>query len=98
MKTGTRSFFSIILDESHVNHSKPNPEIYIKVAQKLGLPPQQCIVFEDSLSGVLSARAAGAKVVGITTTHTAGELANADFIIADFKNLNPKTLIEKIFG
>ena len=96
-KTGTQSFFHIILDESHVTHSKPNPEIYINVAKRLGLPPQQCIVFEDSLSGVISAKQAGAKVVGITTTHTPAELSETDLIINDFKNLDPLDLFVKIF-
>ncbi len=96
-KTGMVNFFSIILDESHVTHGKPNPEIYINVAQKLGLPPQRCVVFEDSLSGVISAKSAGAKVVGITTTHTAEELAETDFIINDFKNLDPIALFGKLF-
>ena len=96
-KTGMLNFFSIILDESHVTHGKPNPEIYINVAQKLGLPPQQCIVFEDSLSGVISAKSAGAKVVGITTTHTVEELSETDFVINDFKNLDPIALFGKLF-
>lgn len=96
-KTGMQHFFSIILDESHVTHGKPNPEIYINVAKRLGLPPQRCVVFEDSLSGVTSAKSAGAKVVGITTTHTPEELSETDLIITDFKNLDPIDLFGKLF-
>ena len=98
LKTGIQNFFSIILDESHVTHGKPSPEIYLNVAKKLGLPPQRCVVFEDSLSGVISAKKAGTKVVGITTTHTAQELSETDFIINDFKNLDPIALFDKLFG
>jgi len=98
LKTGIQNFFSIILDESHVTHGKPSPEIYLNVAKKLGLPPQRCVVFEDSLSGVISAKRAGTKVVGITTTHTAQELSETDFIINDFKNLDPIALFDKLFG
>jgi len=96
-KTGIQNFFSIILDESHVTHGKPDPEIYLNVAKQLDLPPQQCIIFEDSLSGVSSAKAAGAKVVGITTTHTPEELSETDFVISDFKNLDPQSLYNKLF-
>lgn len=96
-KTGIQSFFSIILDESHVTHGKPSPEIYINVAKKLGLRPQQCVVFEDSLSGIISAKSAGSKVVGITTTHTPEELSETDFIINDFQNLDPIDLFSKLF-
>ncbi len=96
-KTGIQGFFSIILDESHVTHGKPNPEIYINVARKLGLPPRQCIVFEDSISGVISAKSAGAKVIGITTTHTVEELSGTDLVINDFKNLDPIALFDRLF-
>jgi beta-phosphoglucomutase len=97
-KTGTLPFFTVILDESNVTHGKPDPEIYIKVAAALNRPPQQCIVFEDSLSGVEAARRAGSKVVGITTTHTALELKDADIVIDDFSGLDPLLLIVQLFG
>jgi beta-phosphoglucomutase len=97
-KTGTGRFFSIILDESAIHHGKPNPEIYLKVAGALGLPAGQCIVIEDSLSGVAAGQAAGAKVIGITTTHTAEELHATDLIINDFEGLEPKKVIQTLFG
>lgn len=95
--THLRKYFTTILDQSDVEHGKPNPEIYLKVADRLGFPPQQCIVFEDSLSGVESARRAGAKVVGITTTHSHEELAHTDLVIADFTGLEPLELYKRIF-
>jgi beta-phosphoglucomutase-like phosphatase (HAD superfamily) len=54
-------------------------------------------VFEDSLSGVAAGKAAGCKVVGITTTHTPGELHQTDFIINNFEGLDPETLISRLF-
>jgi len=96
-QTHLRKYFTTILDQSDVEHGKPNPEIYLKVADRLGFPPQQCIVFEDSLSGVESAQRAGAKVVGITTTHSHEELAHTDLVIADFTGLEPLELYRRIF-
>ncbi len=98
-KTGLGSYFadSVILDESHVHHGKPDPEIYLKVAQEMGFPPQQCIVFEDSLSGVKAGKAANCQVVGVTTTHTPDELAEADLFIEDFTQLEIADL-EKLFS
>jgi haloacid dehalogenase superfamily, subfamily IA, variant 3 with third motif having DD or ED len=96
-KTGLEKYFSVILDESHVTVGKPNPEIYIKVADRLGLPPQQCLVFEDSLSGVESAQKAGARVLGISTTHSAQELSHTDFVAPDFNDLDPAILFKTIF-
>lgn len=97
-KTGTARFFSIILDESYVNHGKPNPEIYLKVAEALNLPPQQCVVIEDSMSGVAAGKQAGSKVIGITTTHSRAELGSTDMIIDDFEGLEPKNILHTLFG
>ncbi|MEJ0054229.1 MAG: HAD family phosphatase [Bacteroidota bacterium] len=92
-----KKYFDIILDESNVQHGKPNPEIYLKVAARLQFSPDRCIVFEDSLSGVASAKAAGSKVVGVTTTHTREELAHTDFVIDDFVGLDPLQLIKEVY-
>lgn len=96
-KTNLKSYFPIILDDTFVENGKPHPEIYIKCAAALGLAPANCIVFEDSLSGVEAGKASGAKVVGVATTHTHEELADTDFIIDDFLNLDPAELIRKIY-
>jgi beta-phosphoglucomutase len=96
-KTHTKKFFETILDESFVNKGKPNPEIYLKTAAALGYKPEDCIVIEDSLSGVQAGKSAGCKVIGITTTHTREELAETDLIIENFLGLDPKSLISKLF-
>jgi len=97
MHTGMEKYFSTMLDDSFVSVGKPDPEIYLKSASALGFGPAQCVVFEDSLSGVLAARRAGCKVVGITTTHTADELADADLIIDNFVGLEPEMLVLRLF-
>jgi beta-phosphoglucomutase len=96
-KTQLTSYFSIILDDSFVEHGKPNPEIYIKCAAALHYPPADCVVFEDSLSGVAAGKAAGCKVVGVATTHTHAELADTDLVIDDFMNLTPAEIIQKLY-
>jgi beta-phosphoglucomutase len=93
--TGIEKFFSVILDESHVTHGKPNPEIYINCAAALKFSPSHCVVFEDSLSGVAAARAAGCHVVGISTTHSPEELGTK-ITMKDFTELSPAELIAKI--
>jgi HAD superfamily hydrolase (TIGR01509 family) len=96
-KTGTGDFFPVILDESFVTRGKPDPAIYIKTAKALAFEPGQCIVFEDSLSGVKAGKAAGCKVVGITTTHTREELNETDWVIDNFKGVSPEILISRLF-
>lgn len=94
--TGIGPYFQTILDDSFVTKGKPDPEIYLKSSAALGLKPENCVVFEDSLSGVKAGKAAGCKVVGLTTTHTADELSETDFSIADF-NIEPKSILERLF-
>ncbi len=67
--TGLRPCFRAVVDGSQVASPKPHPDIYLKVADILGVPPGDCIVFEDSLTGVQAGVAAGMRVVGIRTTH-----------------------------
>jgi beta-phosphoglucomutase len=57
--------FDAIVDGTMVTHSKPDPEIFLLAAQKLGLDPSECLVFEDAEAGVEAAIAAGMKCVGI---------------------------------
>ncbi len=95
--TGIGPYFNTILDESFVSKGKPDPEIYLKTAAALGFDPENCIVFEDSLSGIAAGKAAGCKVVGISTTHQAAELTESDLVIADFTGINALELIKKLF-
>jgi HAD superfamily hydrolase (TIGR01509 family) len=95
--TGIGKYFKVILDESFVNRGKPDPEIYLKTAAALGFDPQYCVVFEDSLSGVESGKAAGCKVVGLTTTHSAEELLKADFCMPDFDAYTVEEILNLLF-
>ena len=83
-----KKYFNIIVDDTEVKKGKPDPEIYLTTAKKLNINPSNCIVFEDSLSGVKSALNAGMKVVAITTTHTKEELSNANLVVDDFTQVD----------
>jgi HAD superfamily hydrolase (TIGR01509 family) len=91
-RTNTVKYFPTILHDAFVTHSKPHPEIYLKSAAALGLPNSQCIVIEDSLSGVEAGQKAGSKVIGITTTHTREELSHCAMVIDDFDGLTIEML------
>ncbi|MEK7403915.1 MAG: HAD-IA family hydrolase [Acidobacteriota bacterium] len=79
---GLRAYFRAVIDGHEVMRPKPDPEIYLGIAASLSVAPANCIVFEDSHTGVAAARAAGARVVGVQTTHA--ELAGVDLSIRDF--------------
>ncbi|HLR26231.1 MAG TPA: HAD family phosphatase [Fodinibius sp.] len=79
-----KHYFRAILDDSHVDTGKPDPEIYLKAAHALNKKTENCIVFEDSVSGVKAGRAAGCTVIGLTTTHTKKELGDCSVFIDNF--------------
>jgi beta-phosphoglucomutase family hydrolase len=65
---GLRQYFGAVVDGLQVASAKPHPDIYLRAAGLLGVPPEDCIVFEDSHSGVEAGVAAGMRVIGIRTT------------------------------
>ncbi|HML74237.1 MAG TPA: HAD-IA family hydrolase [Anaerohalosphaeraceae bacterium] len=71
--------FDAVITGEDVVHKKPNPEIFLLAASKLGLAPQHCLVVEDAVSGVAAAKAAGAVCLALTTSFARRQLQNADF-------------------
>lgn len=97
-KTQLAHRFAVVFDATSTGVGKPDPEVFLLAARKLGIPPKKCVVFEDSLSGIEAAKRAGTKVVGVTTTHTLGELAHADIVINDFVGLTMEHLEGLVSG
>lgn len=76
-EAGLARRFDAIVTADDVRLGKPDPEVYERAAAALGLPPAECLAFEDSLVGVVAARRAGMAVIGVTTAHTSDELRAA---------------------
>lgn len=90
-----RPFFDVLLHEKLVTRPKPDPEIYQKAMAMLGVTPEESIVFEDSMTGVKAGRAAGARVIGVATTHTIDELAEVtNDVITDFTEMTWERLTQ----
>jgi beta-phosphoglucomutase len=81
---GLRPFFLAAIDGQQVRNPKPHPEVFLRAADALGVAPQDCVVFEDSYTGVQAGLAAGMRVVGVTTTHA--ELPGVSLLIPDFNS------------
>ena len=79
-----KKYFKVVVNSSHITHGKPHPEIYLKVASLLDVSPKNCLVFEDAVVGINSAKSAGMKVIAVATTQTKEELSIADMIVDDF--------------
>ena len=64
-RTRIKSFFDVIVTGDEVQRGKPHPEIYLQTANKLGIPPEACLVIEDALAGIAAAKAADMRVAAI---------------------------------
>ena len=83
------SLFDAILTSEDFSASKPDPDCYLKAAERFHLSPEECIVFEDSFNGLKSGRAAGMLVVGLATTNSAEQIAPfSDVVISDYIGLD----------
>jgi sugar-phosphatase len=71
----------VMITAESVAKGKPEPDAYLLAASRLGVPPGECVVLEDAPAGVLAGQAAGMAVIGVATTHEAGELAAADAVV-----------------
>lgn len=79
-RTGMIGQFNVIVDGNMVQRAKPDPEVFVKCAALLDIAPDQCVVFEDSQAGILAAKAAGMKTVGIGSREV---LKETDFLFAN---------------
>ncbi|MEM1320101.1 MAG: HAD family phosphatase [Bacteroidota bacterium] len=91
-----RSYFGATFDAGDVSQGKPHPEIFQKAAAGIGLSPAECLVFEDSPTGIETARRAGATAIAVLTTHSTEEFAHFPHIIRmikDYRGLQVNDLI-----
>jgi len=82
-----RKYFKAIVGSDQVKKAKPDPEIFLKSAEALGVEPENAVVIEDAPSGVEAAKRAKMKCIAITNTVEKEELSKADFIINDIKQI-----------
>ena len=83
-----KDLFDAILTSEDFERSKPDPDCYLKAAERFGVNPEDCVVFEDSFNGLKSGRAAGMRVVGLATTNPADRIRPlCDEVINDYINL-----------
>ncbi len=93
-KFGLAKYFDAVVTGEDIKRGKPDPEPYLLTTGKLGQPASACMVIEDAVSGVISGKAAGCFVVGITTSFPASDLAaaGADLVLACFRDLESRVL------
>jgi len=90
--TAIEDLFKYKVTACDIDNTKPHPAPYLKMAKMLGIAPGQAVVVEDSINGIKSAQAAGMQTIGLLTSFNSDDLEIADFIAADYHDLN------RIFG
>ncbi len=93
-----RKYFTAITTAADVSRGKPHPEVFLKSAEKLGVEPRNCLVFEDAINGFEAANRAGMKSIGLATVNSIADILRLDSVVEahnDFSALTPRDLIEK---
>lgn len=95
-KCNIERYFDYAVAGDEVTRCKPDPEIYLTAAAKLGLRADECVVFEDAEAGIEAAKRAGMRVVALATTFNRDflETTDADYIIDDFRDITVDKLRE----
>ena len=93
---GLTDYFDAYVAEEDVTKGKPNPQTFLKAAEKLMLAPGRCVVVEDAVQGVEAGKAAGMSVVAVTTTRNREDLVKADVIVDSLAELKVEDFAELI--
>jgi beta-phosphoglucomutase len=92
-ETGIGGYFDFVTTGEEVVSGKPSPDIFDIAGEKIGVDPEECLVFEDSESGVEAAKAAGMKVIGIyRDSRHKKTLEDADALVAGFEKVTPEMI------
>ena len=93
---GLERELDLIITGEDVSRSKPDPEIYLLAAKRLGLPPDECLVLEDSVNGVRAALAAGMNVIAMATPFTSARLHSEKLVAEEWTVHDPAKLAETV--
>jgi HAD superfamily hydrolase (TIGR01509 family) len=94
-ESGLRDVISVAVSSQDVARGKPAPDVYLEAARRLGVDPRRCAAVEDSHNGILSAKAAGMRVIAIPNPHfppAADALAEADVVLRSIEELTPDVI------
>ncbi len=96
---GIQGFFNALVTAEEVTRGKPDPQIFLIAAAKLGISPEKCLVFEDSPSGLEAAARAGMRAVALSTTFSPERLNGTPGvlrIISNYRSLDPQALLDEL--
>jgi len=86
----------VYINGDHVKNKKPDPELFLLAAERIGIEPANCVVIEDAPNGVQAAKAAGAKCIAVTNSATAANLSEADLVCYSLEQVRLETIVKLI--
>jgi beta-phosphoglucomutase len=89
---GIEKYFKLFINGDDVTEGKPSPQCFLLGAQKLGIPPERCVVMEDAIVGVRAAKKAGMYCIAVTNTCSRQDVAEADIVVDSLAEINVKTI------
>lgn len=92
---GLERFFADIVTAEDVTRGKPDPEVFLTAAKRIGIEPEHAVVFEDALVGIAAAKAAGMRVVAVATTEPKEKLTHADWVVDQLDELSVAQLWDR---
>jgi HAD superfamily hydrolase (TIGR01509 family) len=96
-KLGIFSEFEVIISGDEVTHGKPHPEIYLLSLKRLNVSPKECIVFEDTVTGVESAKSAGLYCIAVPNQFSKGQdFSKADLVVDSLERIDMNLLCKII--
>lgn len=93
-KVGLTNYFEVVVDGNQVTKAKPDPEVFLIAAKELGVPAQNCVVFEDAIAGIEAANNAHMVSIGIGDAKV---LSNANHVFHDFREMDT-TFLDSLMG
>lgn len=90
-RTGLHRFFDVVVDGTDISKAKPDPQVFLTGANRLGILPEHCVVFEDAVAGIKAAHNAGMRCVGIGSEK---QLADTDIVIPGFDVISPGRFLD----
>jgi HAD superfamily hydrolase (TIGR01509 family) len=94
--TGLAPYFQAIVSAEDVTVGKPDPQVFLKAGEKIGCPPERCLVFEDAHVGIEAGKRAGMKVLAVATTHPLESLHQADAAFVNLSGLTVETILAAV--
>jgi beta-phosphoglucomutase len=94
---GIREHFSAIVSSADVTEGKPNPQVFLTAAKKLGFEPKRCVVIEDAPAGIEAGHRGGMKVIALTTSYSPDKISNADKLCCDLTEVNVELISSLIY-